>query len=191
VDCHRPGHTPINAIGTSFKEIDMTSQVGAITQAGDVFYMDGQGYDIETLTMTLQMQRAENIDAQLVDQSRSIKEKNAILARAQKALALARGARPTKASGGVTVEPPEYTAFINELGIKRDTTGGDLLHNQAEWDKNIQHLQGFIDSQNSNSQMDMVRLQSLMNKRNQAFEMMTNALSKFNKTKDSVISNMR
>jgi len=52
-------------------------------------------------------------------------------------------------------------------------------------------LKGRIDSLNSSSQMDMIRMQSLMNKRNQAFELMTNVLSKFSKNRDAIIGNMR
>ena len=43
----------------------------------------------------------------------------------------------------------------------------------------------------TNSQMDMVRLQGLMDKRNQTFDLMTNTLSKTGKSMDGAIGNMR
>jgi hypothetical protein len=62
---------------------------------------------------------------------------------------------------------------------------------QAQFDAAIQNLKGAIDTVNSQSQMDMVRLQGLMDKRNQAFDLITNSLSKFSKSMESVIGNMR
>lgn len=82
-------------------------------------------------------------------------------------------------------------AFFDQNGIKYDTTGNDMINNKDEWDVAIQGLKNFTDKLNSNSQMDMIRLQSLMNKRDQAFEMMTNVLQKTSKLNGDIISNMR
>ena len=164
-----------------------------IVQSGDAFTMGGVQYDMETLLVTLQMQRAENIDRQLTDQADQIRRRNEQLGLANAALASARKQRPTKDDAPASTEDPAYTHYVNNyLGTEgRDNTGNDYLHNQAEWDKNIEILKAHIDTLNSSSQMDMIRLQSLMNKRNQAFEMMTNSISKLNKPKDSVIGNLR
>ena len=39
--------------------------------------------------------------------------------------------------------------------------------------------------------MDMLRLQSLSNKRNEAFDLMTNFMKKFADKRDAIIGNMR
>ena len=52
-------------------------------------------------------------------------------------------------------------------------------------------LKGEIDKLNADSQLDMIKMQSLTNKRNQAFETLTNLLQKFQKSLDAVVSNMR
>ena len=48
-----------------------------------------------------------------------------------------------------------------------------------------------IDSMSSSSQMDMVRLQSINNKRSEAFDTMTNSLKKQQDNKSSIVSNFR
>jgi len=63
---------------------------------------------------------------------------------------------------------------------------------QNEPDKNRQaELKSQIEKLNGDSQIDMIRLQDLMNKRNQAHDMMTDTIQKFQKTLDGIIRDMR
>ncbi|CAM2065471.1 hypothetical protein SCOR_08825 [Sulfidibacter corallicola] len=158
--------------------------VNNIVKSGDMFIMDGQSFDIETLLVTLQMERANNINSQLMDQANEMKKKNAILKEAQSALASLRAARPAKGSGKADV-PADAAAFASKYGIDFNTGN----KNQTEFDQNIENLKGFIDSQNSASQMDMIRLQNLNNKYTQSFDMMTNFIKKFSGSKDNIIRN--
>ncbi len=61
----------------------------------------------------------------------------------------------------------------------------------ASFDKWIEELKGKLDALNNTAQLDMIRLQSLSNKRNEAFEQLTNFIQKIAKSKESVIGNMR
>jgi hypothetical protein len=93
--------------------------------------------------------------------------------------------------------------FMNDNGIP--VGGGDKVHGDkikdADWRKkdytqdeiqtSIDNLKSAIDTSNSNSQMDQIRLQGLMEKRNQTYELLTNLMSKFDKTLSSVIGNTR
>lgn len=54
----------------------------------------------------------------------------------------------------------------------------------------IDGLKGNIDGLNSQGQLDMIRLQSIMNKRNESFEQMTNMMQKFNKARESIVRNI-
>lgn len=164
----------------------MTEISGNITPIGaSTANMDGQVLDIETLMVMLQMERAENINGQLMDQANEMKKKNALLKDAQAILGKARELRPAKDSGKAQVSD-EIKNFANQYGI--DIKEGNI--NQSEWDQNIENIKGFIDSTNSSSQMDMIRLQSLNNKYSQAFDMMTNFIKKFSASKDGIIRNM-
>ncbi|MCG7379866.1 hypothetical protein MH215_22965 [Paenibacillus sp. ACRSA] len=54
-----------------------------------------------------------------------------------------------------------------------------------------QQLKNQIDAASNTQQMDMLRLQSMSNKRNEAFEVMTNFVKKMQDSRSSIIGNMR
>lgn len=147
--------------------------------------IDGQNVDIMTLMMMLQMERAETINTQLMDQANEMKNKNALLKEAQNVLMAMRQARPAKSSGKAEVTA-EMKAFASAYGI--DIKTGNI--NQSEWDQNIENIKGFIDSTNSSSQLDMIRLQGLTSKYNNAFETMTNLVKKDGDLKSTITRNI-
>lgn len=55
----------------------------------------------------------------------------------------------------------------------------------------VQAIKSQIDALSSSQQMDMLRLQSLSNKRNEAFDVMTNFIKKMQDSRSSIIGNMR
>lgn len=55
----------------------------------------------------------------------------------------------------------------------------------------VQAIKSQIDALGSSQQMDMLRLQSLSNKRNEAFDVMTNFIKKMQDSRSSIIGNMR
>ncbi len=75
--------------------------------------------------------------------------------------------------------------------IKNLLTDNGIQFDATNMDNNIQSIKGYVDWLNSTSQMEMIRLQSLMNKRNQAYELMTNALQKLSGSLDKIIANVR
>jgi len=62
---------------------------------------------------------------------------------------------------------------------------------KGELDGFIQQVKSQIDSMSNSQQMDMLRLQSLSNKRNEAFDVMTNFVKKMQDSRSSIIGNMR
>jgi hypothetical protein len=62
---------------------------------------------------------------------------------------------------------------------------------QGEFDGLINNITSRIDSLNSSQQMDMLRLQSVTNKRNEAFDIMTNFIKKMQDSRSSIVGNMR
>jgi hypothetical protein len=65
------------------------------------------------------------------------------------------------------------------------TNGADK--NKAQ----IAKAQGDLSTLNNQSQYDMLQLQQVVNKRNEAFDLLTNLMGKFQKTMDGIVSNMR
>ena len=62
---------------------------------------------------------------------------------------------------------------------------------KGEVDAAITKVKGLIDAQSNSQQMDMLRLQSLSNKRNEAFDVMTNFVKKMQDSRSSIVGNMR
>ena len=63
--------------------------------------------------------------------------------------------------------------------------------NKGQLDGFIQKMKSNIDSLSNSQQMDMLRLQSLSNKRNEAFDLMTNFVKKMQDNRNTIIGNMR
>ncbi len=62
---------------------------------------------------------------------------------------------------------------------------------QTQFDQLIQTISSRIDGLNSTQQLDMLRLQSLTNKRNESFDIMTNFLKKMQDNRSSIVGNLR
>ena len=105
------------------------------------------------------------------------------------------------------VEGPLNTAIknagITDLGFGNSTgqmTRGEFATGGAVWGGGLNHgaisaaitkIKGMIDTQTNSQQMDMLRLQSLSNKRNESFDVMTNFVKKMQDSRSSIIGNMR
>ena len=159
----------------------------------------GSDMNIPELILAIQVERGQILDNQIKGQMEDMQKRNAWLRDANSALAAMRAQRPTndkdvKSYGTFTDsngQSQNVHAWMQSQGIQIETLGNDQAGLQSEFDAAIQNLKSSIDTVNNQSQMDMVRLQGLMDKRNQAFDMMTNTLSKSGKSLDGIISNMR
>lgn len=80
----------------------------------------------------------------------------------------------------------QIKSVANEAGVDLSK-----LANKGELLTLIENLKSSIDSQSNSQQMDMLRLQSLSNKRNEAFETMTNFIKKMQESRSSINGNMR
>ena len=87
----------------------------------------------------------------------------------------------------VTVSNPDggYMTLASGPGVMNGSV------TKGELDAAITTIKGMIDSQSNSQQMDMLRLQSLSNKRNEAFDVMTNFIKKMQDSRSSIIGNMR
>lgn len=72
-----------------------------------------------------------------------------------------------------------------EASIKENTASIETNKNDITAAKNQ------VDSLGNTQQMEMLRLQGLTNKRNEAFDVMTNFLKKMQDSRSSIIGNMR
>ncbi|MCH2000163.1 hypothetical protein L7Q78_45950, partial [Achromobacter xylosoxidans] len=72
-----------------------------------------------------------------------------------------------------------------EASIKENTASIETNKNDITAAKNQ------VDSLGNTQQMEMLRLQGMTNKRNEAFDVMTNFLKKMQDSRSSIIGNMR
>lgn len=159
--------------------------VGSIQNMNGTFTVDGKTIDLGTLLLELGTQRAGEFDKQIADQMNSIKEQNNKLKEANEIMAKMREAK----SGKKEMSEEIYNYFTkNGLNIVGAT--GQILKDE-EWDSNITAVKDKIDAMNSDSQFALTSMQALINKRNQSFELMTNMLQRDQKTRDSIVGNLR
>jgi chromosome segregation ATPase len=124
--------------------------------------------DIEGAVMQLQTSRSKVLDQQLAARIEGMQMRNA-----------------------------QIKTLNDQLKSKQGDLGnvsGNAEQKQAERDKinaAITGLKGDIDKLNSDSQLDMIGIQGLVNKRNEAFDMLSNLLGKFQKTIDGIVGNYR
>lgn len=141
----------------------------SISGIGGVSPLSIQGMDIEAAMMAVQSQRAELLENQLKNQIESVQAKYNEITKLNEQLA------------ALNVERSKYPA--NPTAPQREQL--------AKLDGQIQQLKSQLDSLSNSQQMDMLRLQSLSNKRNEAFDLMTNFIKKMQDSRSSIIGNMR
>jgi hypothetical protein len=181
------------------------SGIGGGITVGDI-----KGLDLETAMMAVQSQRANLLEGQLKTQLDIIQDRNAQIQELNKLIGDLKAQRPggtdPQAWGnlGTTQQSArDMMARLEKAGVNIPRSGDDTVDEtndgdnnkfdarQATFDKWAEELKGKIDSLNSSQQMDMLRMQSLTNKRNEAFDLMTNFIKKMQDSRSSILGNMR
>lgn len=194
--------------------------MSSINGVGGVAPMNIQGMDLETAMMAVQSQRANLLETQLKDQIASVQAKNDQISKLNQALgALNKIAAQFPADAKADAKLNSTAAKNNDYQMEKDAnsalaeagikpnpdvrgrmnpgantwfTGGvNGDSTKGQIDGTIQQLKSQIDGMSNSQQMDMLRLQSLTNKRNEAFETMTNFIKKMQDSRSSIIGNMR
>lgn len=156
----------------------------------------GGNLDLPELMLTLQTERMSVLDTQLRGQMDDMKKRTEWLRMANAALNALRAQRPAgeddKASmGGFTNlkgETQSVLQFMNDHGIP--VGGGDKAehgdwtrhdYTQQDIQTSIENLKSAIDTANSHSQADQIRMQGLMEARNQAYEQLSSILTRLSR----------
>lgn len=150
--------------------------------------IDISSMDIETALQAVQEQRTALLDQQLSQQIKDVQSRNDQIAKVNDLLASVNNARAENNENGQYELPSDVTSKLSEQGVG---DGSKTSFSKEELDKMSQDLKGKIDSYSNSQQMDMLRLQSMSNKRNEAFDTMTNFIKKMQDSRSSIIGNMR
>ncbi len=180
-----------------------------------MYVMDGQTYDMSTLLMAVGFERANIIEAQILDQVRMMKRRNKMLEGLSKILGRLSGMPkgdkdnshlfhakdydtgvPKYDENGNVVGTYSAKELFEELDMgplkSEDNHGGvDWVWGYEERQEAIELIKAKMDSLNSDSQMDMIRLQGLVQKRDTVYQSITNLMKKDQQSKDTIVSNLR
>ncbi|WP_461537746.1 hypothetical protein [Spongorhabdus nitratireducens] len=182
----RAGGNPGNWDGVNYKgpAPDLMDKV----RNGDDVDLDN--VDLQSLMMAVMVKRSSLLQNQLEGSIKGVQAKNATLDKANQMLARAREKKNQAGSGSSKMDQ-DMVDFWKMMGAKTDGSGGDNKHNSAQWDVNIEGLKGKIESLSSSSQLDLTRLQSTMNKYNQAFEQVSNFTQKYFQSLNTLTANLK
>lgn len=153
--------------------------------------VDLQGMGIEEALAAVQAQRTQLLDEQLKTQIAAVQARNEQVARLNSVLAglsQVQGRLGTGAAANAAVTSQEQSN-LSQLYSAAGITGTPKT--KGEVDAQINTVKQSIDSLGNSQQMDMLRLQSMTNKRNEAFDVMTNFVKKMQESRSSIIGNMR
>ncbi|AIQ33367.1 hypothetical protein [Paenibacillus sp. FSL R5-0345] len=164
------------------------NSVGSVNGVGGVTQVNIQGMDLETALMAVQSNRASMLENQLKDQIESVQAKNETISKLNQLLGIINeelGKLPsgTEANAAVNLAD-DKGAMFTAMSMAIPQTKGEL-------ESLLGQIKSQIDSASNSQQMDMLRLQSLSNKRNEAFDVMTNFVKKMEDSRNSIIGNMR
>jgi hypothetical protein len=185
-----------------------TTGTKSVSASGGVTAADLKGMDLETAMMAIQAQRASLLEEQLKSQMDAIMKRNEEIAKLNTLVLELNKLRPAGTDpekfanlGATAVEGKALYARLQTAGVdipasgpdKVDEAGGSGIYDakQKTFDQWVAQLKGQIDGINANQQMDMIRMQSLTNKRNEAFELMSNFIKKMADNRSSILGNMR
>lgn len=188
-------------------------------EIGAVNSINLQGMDLETALLAVQSSRANLLETQLKDQINEVQNRNAQIANLNNMVSALNGLvaqygsgsdDATKIGDGKGISGWDKNEVLSTdsdkagtlgylakqagldlatLGILKDGSFKDVK--KGELNAAIQTLKGQIDALGNSQQMDMLRLQSLSNKRNEAFDTMTNFIKKMQDSRSAIIGNMR
>nr|WP_313658091.1 hypothetical protein [Achromobacter ruhlandii] len=84
--------------------------------------------------------------------------------------------------------------FVDQLGAKISALEAQVASNGKAIDANkqaVNEIKSSLDNLSNTQQMEMLRLQGLTGKRNEAFDVMTNFIKKMQESRSSILGNMR
>ncbi|WP_020408643.1 hypothetical protein [Hahella ganghwensis] len=166
--------------------------IGGITSlGGDKFQINNQVMSLAELIMLLEIERANNLEQQLAAELQSMAALNSLLKEANALLSIARVEKGKLEGDGESQMPSELKEFMKDHDIQQGKGKGDsnsdFKQSTEEWETTIENLKAFIDGLNSRSQLEMIRISSLMKKRDESLTLPSNTNSNIHQTNQGII----
>jgi hypothetical protein len=129
---------------------------------------------LEDVMAALGVSRAESLQSAVTAQVKQIQEQNAKLAFASELM--------SRLQNPSYVVPPSAVALCTRYGIR---------YLPGDRKQTIENLKNFINQQSAQSQMSMLQMQNLINRRSQTIQLVSNIMKKESETRSSIIQNIR
>jgi|YelNatPaOPRAMG01_1025707.scaffolds.fasta_scaffold01323_30 hypothetical protein len=173
----------------------MGSNTGSVGASGSINITglstaDLKSMPVDVMAFYLAIIQTNELDKQISGALETIRTKQADLAEARKYLDLMKTIKENKSPSGHEQDIGEMEKWLRDRGIayKFPQGNADAISNQ--WETNISYLNSYIQNSNSAIELDMLNIQSLMNKRNQALEMSSTIMKKSAESKEAIIRNI-
>jgi hypothetical protein len=151
--------------------------------------------DMESALLAFGIERAQGMEKLVKAKIADMRSRNGEIQELQKAMQELRSVKPEKdekgkaLTGTLSASTQATLAKYPELGKFID--GDNKLKNDKGFEDMMANFQSQIDEMTSNDQLDMIQLQSMVSKQNNAIEMVSNLQNKFAGLKDKIVGNMR
>lgn len=159
-----------------------------------------EAMDLETTLLTVQTERTRLLDQQLAEQGAEVRRRSEQVAKLHDLLAALRvvlarfpaNAEPefrldATGAGPYAEQAARVSAAESASGLTLDLPTDPAAWTRGRIDTAIHTVKGRIDELDNVQQLDMLRLQSLTNKRNEAFAVLEEFLRKMRENRSSVV----
>lgn len=172
----------------------------------DVSPIQIQGLTLEEAMMKVQLDRADGLEVQLKDYVQRVSDGNGEIAGMNKLLTDLRSLShsgddadqranlgSSQQAGRDLCQRIKDAGLTMPTGVDEVSEAGTGIYSAKKktFDVWAEELKGKIDAKANSQQMDMLRLQGMSNKRNEAFDTMTNLMKKFAEGRAAILANFR
>ena len=156
---------------------------------------------LESVVLGVQSNKATLLEELLKDQMLTLQGKNDDVAAYNSLMASLNGflsrfskdATPTSTTN-IAGDKTALASAMQAAGVSSNTVFGtnDIPNDptKSQLDTAVTKIKSNIDNLSNTQQLDMLRVQSISNKRNEAFELMTTFIKKFSDLNSSIIRNL-
>ncbi|MGF1729030.1 hypothetical protein [Photobacterium kasasachensis] len=145
---------------------------------------------LDSLMMMVMMDRSNLLDAQVREKIENINSKNKDLQGLNGIMTKLRNdmSKVGTKDDDTGSMSPEVVSYLENNFTKFETKGS---YTRKDMELQLSNLKDKAESLTSSSQLDMAQLQSTMGKYNNSFEMLSNFVSKYGSSIDSIVGNLR
>ena len=151
--------------------------------------------EFSTMLLAVSLRRANSVEGEVLPVSTAVTDRNSQLEELGKALSAASAdqARTQKESPAVTVDADDNTTIWRNAIKKYQLGSGSFLSGRVtpgDAAQAVQLLKSHIDNLNNEAQADMTRLQSLVDKRDEAYNLGSDLVGSVSDSRSTAIRNI-